>query len=147
VWTTASMADTFVTLAIAFAVAGKVSFLAQSLHLFSRAVVRCKLHLPCKGWVEVGALHPLFYISSQPHRLHVLLPSSSIASFSQSTQPMGCVFFALNSVFHDLQTTVPCDCLLQLLCSSLCLALLRLTMILVLVVLTCVLRSCSLLLF
>jgi hypothetical protein len=47
-----------------------------SLHIFSLV----HRNLPCKGWDAVGASHPLLFVSGQPSRLFVRLPSTDNAS-------------------------------------------------------------------
>jgi hypothetical protein len=49
-----------------------------SLHIFSLV----HRHLPCKGWDVVGASHPFLFVSGQPSRLFVRLPSTDNASSS-----------------------------------------------------------------
>jgi hypothetical protein len=50
----------------------------HSLHIFSLV----HRHLPCKGWDVVGASHPFLFVSGQPSRLFVRLPSTDNASSS-----------------------------------------------------------------
>jgi hypothetical protein len=50
----------------------------HSLHIFSLV----HRHLPCKGWDAVGASHPLLFVSGQPSRLFVRLPSTDNAASS-----------------------------------------------------------------
>jgi hypothetical protein len=49
-----------------------------SLHIFTLV----HRHLPCKGWDVVGASHPFLFVSGQPSRLIVQLPSTDNASSS-----------------------------------------------------------------